>query len=253
MTWVHSSRVGTTTSACGAVGSSAAVRRPASTSAATRTESMMGSPKPRVLPVPVLAWPMTSWPVMATGRVISWIGNGVMMPTASRASAVSGRIPSSRNVVRAVPLPDVVRPIAGTAGHPPWDGRTDRYRLPRGGSRAGASWKRPRTCSSGTRPRGADSTGCGERHCMERPGAGPRWRGLRRPSLGHCGVGRSRSCNRPGIRVREARCSFTSIQVVKHIGPRYQHTVKSKIEHVTRTTSGPFPTTYRRLASSEGH
>jgi hypothetical protein len=39
---------------------------------------------------------------MATGRVISWIGNGVTMPTASRASAVSGRIPSSRKVVGCV-------------------------------------------------------------------------------------------------------------------------------------------------------
>ncbi|AWW37724.1 hypothetical protein DN051_14575 [Streptomyces cadmiisoli] len=44
-------------------------------------------------------------PERATGRVISWMGNGVTMPTASRASAVSGRIPSSRNVVvRVLPL-----------------------------------------------------------------------------------------------------------------------------------------------------
>ncbi|MQL63756.1 hypothetical protein F6Q10_14445 [Streptomyces vinaceus] len=55
--------------------------------------------------MPVLAWPMTSVPVRATGSVISWMGKGVMMPTASRASAVSGRIPSSRNVVvRVLPL-----------------------------------------------------------------------------------------------------------------------------------------------------
>ncbi|PTH87761.1 hypothetical protein C9J60_12665 [Streptomyces sp. A244] len=54
--------------------------------------------------MPVLAWPMTSVPDRATGSVISWMGKGVMMPTASRASAVSGRIPSSRNVVRVLPL-----------------------------------------------------------------------------------------------------------------------------------------------------
>jgi len=47
---------------------------------------------------------MTSVPDMATGRVISWIGKGVTMPTASRASAVSGKIPRSRNVVRVLPL-----------------------------------------------------------------------------------------------------------------------------------------------------
>ncbi|RSM94572.1 hypothetical protein DMH25_33920 [Streptomyces sp. WAC 01325] len=48
---------------------------------------------------------MTSVPERATGRVISWMGKGLMMPTASRASAVSGRIPSSRKVVvRVLPL-----------------------------------------------------------------------------------------------------------------------------------------------------
>ncbi|TXS11324.1 hypothetical protein EAO70_30665 [Streptomyces sp. adm13(2018)] len=55
--------------------------------------------------MPVLAWPMTSVPVRATGRVISWMGKGLTMPTASRASAVSGRIPRSRKVVvRVLPL-----------------------------------------------------------------------------------------------------------------------------------------------------
>ncbi|TLQ43912.1 hypothetical protein FEF34_12890 [Streptomyces marianii] len=58
--------------------------------------------------MPVLAWPITSVPESATGRVISWMGKGVVMPTASRASAVSGRIPSSRKVlacvVRVLPL-----------------------------------------------------------------------------------------------------------------------------------------------------
>jgi hypothetical protein len=54
--------------------------------------------------VPVLACPMMSVPESATGSVISWMGKGDTMPTASRASAVSGRIPSSRNVVRVLPL-----------------------------------------------------------------------------------------------------------------------------------------------------
>ncbi|OSC57429.1 hypothetical protein CJI59_34585 [Streptomyces sp. Alain-F2R5] len=44
-------------------------------------------------------------PDRATGSVISWMGKGLMMPTASRASAVSGRIPRDRNVVvRVLPL-----------------------------------------------------------------------------------------------------------------------------------------------------
>jgi hypothetical protein len=48
---------------------------------------------------------MTSVPERATGSVISWMGKGCVMPTASRASAVSGKIPSSRKVVvRVLPL-----------------------------------------------------------------------------------------------------------------------------------------------------
>ncbi|KUM89276.1 hypothetical protein AQI94_08635 [Streptomyces pseudovenezuelae] len=48
---------------------------------------------------------MTSEPERATGSVISWMGKGLMMPTASRASAVSVRIPRSRKVVvRVLPL-----------------------------------------------------------------------------------------------------------------------------------------------------
>ena len=42
-----------------------------------------GMPKPRVLPVPVLAWPMMSRPRRAIGRVIDWIGKGVVMPLAA--------------------------------------------------------------------------------------------------------------------------------------------------------------------------
>ena len=53
---------------------------------------------------PVRAWPMRSVPIRATDSVISWIGKGVMMPTRSRASVISGRTPSSRNVVRVLPV-----------------------------------------------------------------------------------------------------------------------------------------------------
>ena len=56
-------------------------------------------PKARVLPVPVRAWPMRSVPIRATGRVISWIANGVVMPARSSASQISGGTPSSRKVV----------------------------------------------------------------------------------------------------------------------------------------------------------
>ncbi|TKA10605.1 hypothetical protein FCI23_16665 [Actinacidiphila oryziradicis] len=49
--------------------------------------------------MPVLAWPMTSLPARATGRVISWMGKALKMPTASRASAVSGKIPRLRKLV----------------------------------------------------------------------------------------------------------------------------------------------------------
>jgi hypothetical protein len=40
----------------------------------------------------------------ATESVISWIGKGVVMPARSRASAISGRTPSSLKVVRILPV-----------------------------------------------------------------------------------------------------------------------------------------------------
>ena len=46
-----------------------------------RRAAAAGMPKPRVLPVPVLAWPMMSWPASATGRVMAWMGKGWVMPT----------------------------------------------------------------------------------------------------------------------------------------------------------------------------
>ena len=54
-------------------------------------------PKPRVLPVPVLAWPMMSWPDSATGRVIAWIGNGLVILCSASASTMSWWIGKSEN------------------------------------------------------------------------------------------------------------------------------------------------------------
>src|SRR5688572_29401900 len=56
--------------------------------------------KASVLPVPVRACPIRSVPVRAIGRVISWMGKASVMPTASRASTISGSTPSSLNVDR---------------------------------------------------------------------------------------------------------------------------------------------------------
>ncbi|MEY9857294.1 hypothetical protein ABH935_002902 [Catenulispora sp. GAS73] len=48
--------------------------------------------------MPVFAWPITSAPVSATGMVAAWIGNGVLMPPADRASAIRSSTPRSRKV-----------------------------------------------------------------------------------------------------------------------------------------------------------
>jgi hypothetical protein len=52
-------------------------------------------PKASVFPVPVRAWPMTSVPVSAIGRVSSWMGNASVMPTSSRASVMVLMTPRS--------------------------------------------------------------------------------------------------------------------------------------------------------------
>jgi len=54
-----------------------------------------GMPKARVLPVPVLAWPMMSEPPSATGMVEAWIGKGLAMPCASSAATMCAATPSS--------------------------------------------------------------------------------------------------------------------------------------------------------------
>ena len=58
----------------------------------------IGTPKPSVLPVPVLAWPMMSWPERATGRVIAWMGKGVTIPASAREATMSGWTSKSANV-----------------------------------------------------------------------------------------------------------------------------------------------------------
>ncbi len=68
---MHSSRVGTTIRARGAP-----VSGLAAVSAVMRCSS--GTPKAKVLPMPVRAWPMRSSPASASGRVSSWIANGVL-------------------------------------------------------------------------------------------------------------------------------------------------------------------------------
>ena len=64
-TCTHSSRVGTTTSAL----------TPGSGSRPRRWTT--GRPKPKVLPVPVLAWPMMSWPGEAEGDGLLLDGEGI--------------------------------------------------------------------------------------------------------------------------------------------------------------------------------
>ena len=56
-------------------------------------------PNARVLPVPVRAWPIMSVPVSAIGMAMAWIGNGLVMPTCSRASTIELSTPSSLNDV----------------------------------------------------------------------------------------------------------------------------------------------------------
>jgi hypothetical protein len=48
--------------------------------------------------VPVRAWPIRSAPPRAIGRVISWIAKVRVMPTAARASTISGLTSKALNV-----------------------------------------------------------------------------------------------------------------------------------------------------------
>ena len=56
---------------------------------------IMGRPKARVLPEPVRPRPSTSRPESASGMVAAWIGNGLLMPSASSAATRFAGTPSS--------------------------------------------------------------------------------------------------------------------------------------------------------------
>ena len=57
-----------------------------------------GTPKPRVLPVPVRAWPMTSSPASASGSVSSWMAKVRSIPAVASADTISGATPRSAKV-----------------------------------------------------------------------------------------------------------------------------------------------------------
>ncbi|OUD81091.1 hypothetical protein BC477_18775 [Clavibacter michiganensis subsp. michiganensis] len=59
---------------------------------------MSGRPKPKVLPVPVLAWPMMSWPESARGMVCSWMRKGSRIPWSASACTMSSSMFSSVKV-----------------------------------------------------------------------------------------------------------------------------------------------------------
>src|SRR5438552_17779001 len=82
VTWSASSRVGTTTRACGLFN-------------AASTFSRMGIAKAAVLPVPVCAWAKRSGPAWRTGMARVWTGVGAMKPSSSMAREMSGWITSS--------------------------------------------------------------------------------------------------------------------------------------------------------------
>ncbi len=62
-TWIANSRVGASTSTCGAC-------------CAGSSRAIAGSANAAVLPVPVWAWPRTSRPASSGGMVAAWIGEG---------------------------------------------------------------------------------------------------------------------------------------------------------------------------------
>ena len=56
-------------------------------------------PKAAVLPVPVLAWPMTSRPSSALGMKAAWMGVGCKYRASLRARSVAGLRSMDRNPV----------------------------------------------------------------------------------------------------------------------------------------------------------
>ena len=99
-----SSRVGERTTACGPFPEMS-------------IRSKIGMPKAAVLPVPVCACPIRSFPVSAVGIAAFWMGVGSSKPISSTAFKISGFTPSSVNVSYIAPpcalmgTPGVLRPF----------------------------------------------------------------------------------------------------------------------------------------------
>ncbi len=86
VTWLASSRVGTSTRARG---------RELRGAASSWT---IGKPKARVLPDPVFALPVMSRPVRASGIASSWMGNGASMSRRASSAARSSATPRPEKV-----------------------------------------------------------------------------------------------------------------------------------------------------------
>src|SRR6201996_9668863 len=91
VTWVASSRVGTSTRPRG---------RPGRVDPPARRLTR-GREKPRVLPEPVLARPRMSRPARAYGSVAPWTGHGAVIPWSSRTSTRGAGTPRAVKVVAA--------------------------------------------------------------------------------------------------------------------------------------------------------
>jgi hypothetical protein len=76
-------------------------------------------PNASVLPVPVLAWPIRSWPSSAMGSVSAWMGKVAVMPCASRAAQMGSAIPKSRNVLAVLARLASSRPMGGSSAAGP--------------------------------------------------------------------------------------------------------------------------------------
>ena len=55
---------------------------------------MMGMPNAAVLPLPVWAWPMTSWPRSAGGMAPAWIGVAMVKPISPTVVSMAALSPS---------------------------------------------------------------------------------------------------------------------------------------------------------------
>src|SRR3954447_10306299 len=97
---MQSSRVGVRTTAC-------------TSSLPGSTYCSSGRPKAAVLPVPVCAWPITSWPPSSSGIAWSWIGVGSSKPSSSSACWIWGERPRPLKAVIGHALPISTTPECG--------------------------------------------------------------------------------------------------------------------------------------------